>query len=48
MIEVRSPVRIRRITLEKLREVFGFEPPVSYRILEPDEPLYKYLARRIH
>jgi len=48
MIEVRSPVRIQRITLEKLREVFGFEPPVSYRILEPDEPLYKYLARRIH
>ncbi|MCD6591806.1 MAG: DNA-binding protein [Thaumarchaeota archaeon] len=48
MIEVRKPKRIRRITLERLREMFGFEPPRSYHILDPEDPIYKLLARRIH
>lgn len=47
MIEVRRPKRIRRITLERLRREFDVEPPVSYRILDPDEPIYRFLARRI-
>ena len=47
MIEVKKPKRIRRITLDSLRKMFGFEPPRSYHILSPDDPVYKLLARRI-
>ena len=47
MIEVKKPRRIRRISLESLRGRFGVEPPQSYRIVDPGDPLYEFLSRRI-
>lgn len=47
MIEVLKPRRVRKIGLDELREkVKGFRPPQSYRVLRPDEPLYRFLKKR--